>query len=243
MAKRFTDTAIWLDEWFMNLPPDYKLAFIFIKDNCDAAGIWKPNKRLANMMIGCEIDWNDFLIECGDRVKIIKSDYWWITKFVEFQYGCLSEKCKPHLKVIEILKRYDLLDRVCKGYTKGLQTFEEKEEEKDKEKDKEKKRMSDLKIEDCKLPKDHPEYQVMESSIKLYSGFCQNVDNRNLKSTAVIDWVPFVRTLMIGNEYSYDQIVKVAKYAFDEKFWKTKVVDMKSLATHFEKIKLQYLEV
>jgi hypothetical protein len=141
--KRFTDTAIWQDEWFMNLSPDYKLAFMYIKDNCDCAGVYKPNKRLSEMMIGMSIDWEDFLNECGTRVKVIQGGYWWITRFIEFQYGTLSENCKPHLKVIETLKKYNLY----KGYTKGMHTLEEKEKEKDKEEDKEEEKEEEAKPE------------------------------------------------------------------------------------------------
>jgi hypothetical protein len=140
MAKRFTDTGTWQDEWFMNLPPEYKLAYMFIKDNCDQAGIWRPNKKLADMMIGCEVNWDDFLIEAGERVKIVSSGYWWLTKFCDFQYGKLSEKCKPHIKVIEILNKYQLLDRVCKGYANPIDRVEEKEEDKEEEKEKEEKK-------------------------------------------------------------------------------------------------------
>lgn len=138
MAKRFTDTGTWQDEWFMALSPEHKLAYMFIKDNCDQAGIWRPNKKLADIMIGCAVDWDGFLTEAGNRVKIVSSDYWWLTKFCDFQYGHLSEKCKPHIKVIEILKKYNLLDRVYKGYTTPIDRVEEKEEEKEEEKDKEK---------------------------------------------------------------------------------------------------------
>jgi hypothetical protein len=138
MAKRFTDTAIWQDDWFMNLPPDYKLAFMFIKDNCDQAGVWKPNKRLAETMLGVKIEWDDFLISCDGRVKLIQGEYWWITRFVEFQYGTLSENCKPHIPVINLLRKYQLFERVSKGYPKGIETLEEKEQEKEKEKEKEK---------------------------------------------------------------------------------------------------------
>jgi hypothetical protein len=104
----------------MALCPEYKLAYMFIKDNCDQAGIWRPNKRLADMMIGCPVDWDGFLNEAGNRIKIVSSGYWWLTKFCDFQYGNLSEKCKPHIKVIEILKKYNLLDRVYKGYTNPI---------------------------------------------------------------------------------------------------------------------------
>jgi hypothetical protein len=144
MAKRFTETAIWQDEWFMELPPDYKLAYMFLKDNCDCAGIWKPNKRLAVIMIGCPIDWEDFFNQCDGRIKIIQGGYWWLTKFVDFQYGTLSENCKPHTKVFEALRKYDLLKRVNKGYPKGTSTLEDKEEDKDKEEEEEKEK--DVKI-------------------------------------------------------------------------------------------------
>jgi len=145
MAKRFTDTAIWQDEWFMDLSPDYKLAYMFIKDNCDQAGVWKPNKRLADIMIGIRIDWEDFLLTAGNRIKIIQGGNWWLPKFIDFQYGKLSEACKPHLKVIEILKKYDLY----KGYTKGIHTLEDKEEDKykEEEEDKEEEKEKGAKVE------------------------------------------------------------------------------------------------
>jgi hypothetical protein len=42
MAKRFTDTEIWIKQrWFKKLDPLDKLIFIYLKDNCNHAGIWK----------------------------------------------------------------------------------------------------------------------------------------------------------------------------------------------------------
>src|SRR5438270_9372042 len=42
MAKRFTDTDIWKRQrWFRKLSPINKLAFCYIKDNCNHAGIWR----------------------------------------------------------------------------------------------------------------------------------------------------------------------------------------------------------
>lgn len=46
----------------------------------------------------------------------------------------MSENCKPHKKVFELLKNHRLLKR----YTKGIHTLKEKEKDKDKEKEEEK---------------------------------------------------------------------------------------------------------
>ena len=42
MAKRFTDTEIWEQDWFIDLPNKYKLLWNYIKDKCDNVGIWRP---------------------------------------------------------------------------------------------------------------------------------------------------------------------------------------------------------
>ena len=42
MAKRFCDTDLWKTQrWFRKLPALDKLAFCYIKDLCDYAGVWK----------------------------------------------------------------------------------------------------------------------------------------------------------------------------------------------------------
>ena len=45
MAKRFTDTMKWNEDWYLDLALVDKLFWIYICDNCDHAGIFKPNKR------------------------------------------------------------------------------------------------------------------------------------------------------------------------------------------------------
>ena len=48
MAKRFTDTQKWSEDWYLDLPITYKVFWIYICDNCNHAGIYKPNKRVLN---------------------------------------------------------------------------------------------------------------------------------------------------------------------------------------------------
>jgi hypothetical protein len=46
MSKRFIDTNLFNDDWFMDLSKDGKLFFVYFITNCDHAGILKLNKKL-----------------------------------------------------------------------------------------------------------------------------------------------------------------------------------------------------
>lgn len=132
--KRFTETEKWRDPWFRKLSAGAKLAFLYILDNCDGAGVWSADKDLADFSIGMAVPWEKVSKDFADRLAILPDGKWLLTKFVEFQYGHLSPDCKPHLAVIRLIEKHKI-KKVLKGYTKGINTLEEKE--KDKEKDKE----------------------------------------------------------------------------------------------------------
>ena len=93
MAKRLTDTSVWSEDWFIELPIKYKLVWKYVIDNCDNSGLWKVNKKTSNMLIGEEIDYNDFLLMVNqdkiDNPRIIKIDecHWFIPSFFFFHYG------------------------------------------------------------------------------------------------------------------------------------------------------------
>lgn len=127
--KRFTETDKWRDPWFRKLSAGAKLAFYYIVENCDNAGVWTPDKELADFSIGMPIPWDKVLEAFGNRIEILSSGDWLVRKFVDFQFGKLSEACKPHLQVIRLIEKH----RVSKGYPKGIDTLKEKEKEKDKE--------------------------------------------------------------------------------------------------------------
>ena len=55
--KRFTDTEKWKSDWFMSLSVEMKCLWIYLCDNCDNAGVWRINKKLAEVQIGKKIDW------------------------------------------------------------------------------------------------------------------------------------------------------------------------------------------
>jgi uncharacterized phage protein (TIGR02220 family) len=134
--KRFTDTDKWRDPWFRKLSAGAKLAFLFIVDNCDNAGVWDADMELANFSIGMEIPWEKVRESLGERMEVLKSGKWHLKKFVNFQCGELSDDCKPHAAVIRLLNKHGI-QRVSKEYPKGIHTLKEKDQDKDEEKDKE----------------------------------------------------------------------------------------------------------
>lgn len=139
MAKRFVDNEIWKKEWFQDLSLKHKILIKYIFENCDIAGVMEMNYRLASFLIGEKITKTD--IEEINNVKeqfyFIDDNKIYIRNYIEFQYGTLSENCKPHKPVIDKLKKYGIFERVCKGFAKGIDTLEEKEKEKEQYKEKE----------------------------------------------------------------------------------------------------------
>lgn len=107
MAKRFTDTEIWDQDWFVDLPPKYKLFFYYIKDRCDNAGIWRPNKVIAQRIIGEPInlqEFIDFVNTDKKRIEVLPSGRWFIREFFLFQYGeVFSPTSRVHLGAMKIL--------------------------------------------------------------------------------------------------------------------------------------------
>lgn len=165
MSKRFTDTNKFDDPWYCNLTNDAKLAWEYILAKCDNSGVWEPNFRIANAYLSGSSSWDDIRKEFGDRIVILPNGKWWAWKFIGFQYGELSESCKPHMNIIRLLKQHGIYDvyqhhiltrepisfnpskkedTLSKGYPKGINTLEEEDKEKDKERDKEKEIGSDF---------------------------------------------------------------------------------------------------
>lgn len=67
-------------------------------------------------------------LDCyGNRVIKIDDEKWHIPKFIEFQYGELSEDCRPHFTVIKTLLKYGLWKN--KEYPKGIHTLKDKDKD------------------------------------------------------------------------------------------------------------------
>ena len=90
MAKRFTDSLKWDDPWFMDLEPTHKLFWIYLLDNCDHAGVWEVNHKLLTFKTGINFDLSEIIDSFTDRIHVINPKYWFVLKFIDFQYNGLK---------------------------------------------------------------------------------------------------------------------------------------------------------
>gem|GEM_PF-3587831 len=92
MAKRFTATEIWSEDWFLEMPMEYKLSWYYMLAKCDHAGIFKVNFRSFSGQLGVnltsKIALNHFN---GDkqRVRVISDSVWYVEDFFVYQYGAV----------------------------------------------------------------------------------------------------------------------------------------------------------
>lgn len=129
MAKRFGDTDIWKKQrWFRKLSPEYKLAFCYIKDQCDHAGIWNIDCTDLIEDLGItEFDLPDFVNKCNiefdknngqvtlkERLRLLDKGYLWVIGFIQFQYkgkeGLVNPYANPVKTALLLIKGYGLLD-------------------------------------------------------------------------------------------------------------------------------------
>lgn len=141
MAKRFTDSDKWKDAWFSELEQEDKLLWLYLLDECNHAGIWKVNMRFLNFSIGSSYTLDRLIEVLGSRVYLISDEYILIEKWVHYQHpNGLNEKSKPQKAVIDMLIKFNVLDRVTKGYDNPIITPQDKDKDKaiDKDIDKDK---------------------------------------------------------------------------------------------------------
>jgi hypothetical protein len=128
MAKRFTSTEKWSDPWFRKLSPKLKCFWDWLYTQCDIAGSIDPDIELASFQIGEEIKLDDIDL-FGDRIQKLKNGRLYLTKFIQYQYGTLTESCPAHRPVIA------LANRLLIPYKYPIDRVQEKEKEKEKEKE------------------------------------------------------------------------------------------------------------
>lgn len=122
MEKRFRDTSITRDTWYRKLTPIHKCFWNFLCDECDKSGVWQVDSEAIEFYLGQEVDINEFLaaVNLGkERVEWLGNEKLFVTGFVEFQYGTLTEKCVPHRRIIATAEKNGILDRVYVGYPLG----------------------------------------------------------------------------------------------------------------------------
>jgi len=120
MAKRFIDTALFDDEWFMELSKEGKLFWIYAMTKCDHAGILQLNEKLCKFQTGIE-DIETVKQELGNRIVTLRQPYLFIPKFLFYQYPNFPHSnAKAQKSAIDILTKFELFDKGSLTLKQGL---------------------------------------------------------------------------------------------------------------------------
>jgi hypothetical protein len=106
MPKRFTATEIWEEDWFLEVPNDYKLFWYYMLSNCDHAGLFKVNLRSFSSLLEVKVSSSSALSYYNigkERVRVINESLWLIEDFFSFQYGHSFNINNPMHRGIKLL--------------------------------------------------------------------------------------------------------------------------------------------
>lgn len=119
MAKRFAATELWEEDWFLEMPTEYKLFWFYMLSACNHAGFYRLNLRRFCVTNDIKIDAKKAieLFNFGkERIKVIKEDLWYVTDFITFQYGHkLNMNNRVHLSIIEQLNKFNINVKDVRG--------------------------------------------------------------------------------------------------------------------------------
>lgn len=134
MSKRFIDTEIWVEDWFLDMPIEYKLFWYYVISSCDHAGLFKVNLRsycsLNEVKIDKDIALNYFNSN-KDRIRILSENLWLIEDFFVYQYGTTFN---PNNRVHDSIEKLYTKHGIKMTSIRGL--IDLKDGVKDKDKDK-----------------------------------------------------------------------------------------------------------
>ena len=144
MSKRFHDTDIWDEDWYLDMSLEYRSFWGYVCDKCDHAGIWRPNLRRFNSDIENKVDLDTALQYFNvdkERITPLESGHWMVAEFVPFQYGKnLNLNNRVHLSVFNRLNDLEVnlgsirgLNEVKMGSSRPQDGVKEGVKDKDKD--------------------------------------------------------------------------------------------------------------
>lgn len=208
MAKRFTDTDKWEDEWFTELSNDYKVIWFYLLDTCDNAGIWKKNIKKLNYLCNTDVTADDLLRVFKNRLSIITDEKWFINKFCIVQYGhdFLNSKNKAVVSAIDKLKLVGIIDNqypidtLSIPYQYSIDTPKEQDKVKDKVKEIEieiveeevkdnEKSIIEKALESLMQTEDMNQYNKSVDIVNDYGGYLKAIQLIDIDEDAKENWI------------------------------------------------------
>jgi hypothetical protein len=109
MSKRFIDTGLFDDDWFMDLSKDGKLLWIFLITKCDHAGMIKINSKLIKFHTGIN-NFDETIKELSKSLVTVSEQLIFIPKYIFFQYpGFPKSNVRQQDSALKILKSFNLI--------------------------------------------------------------------------------------------------------------------------------------
>ena len=116
MAKRFTESDKWKDVWFRRLPPEHKILWIYLIDQCDIAGFVEGDLDLIAFYTGVTIEKKEFLEVFAGRIVETSDGYFFIVKFIELQQNRTIDELDPHnnahKSILKSLLKHNMKDSI-----------------------------------------------------------------------------------------------------------------------------------
>lgn len=141
MAKRFTSTEIWGEDWFLDMPNEYKLFWYYLLSSCDHSGLFRVNLRSFCSLLNVDINSEQALKYFNngkDRILEVSKTVWLVQDFFVYQYGNkFNINNRVHASIKKSYERYNIKLTSIRGLNEYNDTLKDKDKEKDKEEEKE----------------------------------------------------------------------------------------------------------
>jgi hypothetical protein len=109
MVKRFMDADIFKKQWFRKMSNDEKVLWMFITSTCSFDGFWEYDDEVIKFYTGFDKEIPQQILDKLGMIKIDNNQYF-LLSWVRFQYGTLKNTIRPHRRIIERIKKKDLVE-------------------------------------------------------------------------------------------------------------------------------------
>ena len=107
--KRFTETTKWRDPWFSDLNAETKLAWLWLLDNCDHAGVIEISFKHLQFETGYSGTEDELLNALAGKITFVNSKCF-VLKFIDFQYQNFeTSQSKPIISARNLLTKHGIL--------------------------------------------------------------------------------------------------------------------------------------
>lgn len=128
MSKRFCETEIWKEDWFLVMPYEYKLFWHYMLANCDHAGVFRVNLMAFCGLVEVKVTSKSALNYFNggkQRIRIISESVWFIEDFFVFQYGHILNM---NNRVHESIQKAYIKHNIQLGSLRGLKEIIQKKD-------------------------------------------------------------------------------------------------------------------